>query len=104
MTDKNERRSACDKCGGPVLPSNDTTFVMAELYDDPIIIIAAQGRHFLPEGDCLGSPSRAQYIAGQPRDTRGYPYNPENEEPYRQAYARVQSRYGHQADRECPAL
>lgn len=43
---------------------------------------------------CEGSPSRAQYIEGQPRDSRApYAYRPEWEQRYRDAYAKAQADY-----------
>lgn len=50
------------------------------------------GRHLLPSKTCEGSPSRAQYLENQPRDTRPYPlgrpdYVEAREPRYREAYA-----------------
>jgi hypothetical protein len=85
----------CDKCGTPVPPANDATFVQAIKNHEPLIVLVAEPRHFLPiPGVCEGSPSRAQYIEGQPRDKR-YPYHPEDEKAWRDAYAEVQRHYGH---------
>lgn len=59
-------------------------------------------RHFLPVCDtagnvlCEGSPSRAQYIEGQPRDTRGYAYVEASEPIFRAAYAKAQEGYPYQ--------
>lgn len=56
------------------------------------MLVFAQSRHLLPvqEGGrvvCEGSPSRAQYLEGQPRDRRPqYAYDPKLEEPTRTAY------------------
>lgn len=54
-------------------------------------------RHLLPVVEdgkvvCEGSPSRAQYIEGQPRDPRGslYPYDETIEAQRRAAYASMQ--------------
>lgn len=33
----------------------------------------SEGRHLLPHGNCVGSPSRAQNVPDQPPDPRGYP-------------------------------
>lgn len=88
----------CDKCGLPVPFENDMTQVMAAtgLEGAELIPSLWYSRHFLPVVDedgtvvCKGSPSRAQYLEGQPRDTRGYPYYPELESVYRMAWAKVQ--------------
>lgn len=78
--------SICDKCGKAVAVTNDATRVWALATGDPLLILLCAPRHFLPEGDCPGSPSRAQYIEGQPRDTRGYPYDQNLEKAVRAAY------------------
>jgi hypothetical protein len=83
----------CDKCGKPVDPTNDAVELDIELHRAegdlfPIGLVIAQARHLLPVAGCPGSPSRAQYLEGQPRDPRGiYGYDPEHEEPIRKAYA-----------------
>ncbi len=82
--------ATCDKCGKPVPQNNDASFIEAILRNQPFFILFANGRHFLPTEDCEGSPSRAQYIEGQPRDTRGYEYDPAMEQKWRDAYARAQ--------------
>lgn len=79
----------CDKCGFPVHKSNDATWVESFAFSNPFVILAGGARHFLPEGLCPGSPSRAQYIEGQPRDPR-YPYDVQHEAAWRLGYARVQ--------------
>lgn len=87
--------SCCDKCGLPVHRKNDATFFYTILTGS-IIFAFATPRHLLPVTDedgkvlCEGSPSRAQYLEGQPRDTRGYEYRPEVEAEYRAAYAKMQ--------------
>lgn len=80
----------CDKCGKPVEYSNDASRLDALVTGCPEIVLFASARHLLPAGDCEGSPSRAQYIEGQPRDTRGYEYDPELELKIREAYAAMQ--------------
>lgn len=86
----------CDKCGREVPRDNDATFHAAIMTGDPLFSLMCVARHLLPvlEGDvkiCEGSPSRAQYLEGQPRDERGsYPYRQEQEAPYRAAYAKMQ--------------
>lgn len=87
----------CDKCGKPVPHNNDATIVSAVLYGGVLgamQIFGTRARRFLPTEDCEGSPSRAQYIEGQPRDTRGYDYEPEWEERVREAFEKVQAEYG----------
>lgn len=80
----------CDKCNQPVDPSNDATAVVAEAFNEPLLLFINGARHFLPTDSCPGSPSRAQYIEGQPRDTRGYPYDQTIESAMRRAYAEIQ--------------
>lgn len=89
--------SKCDKCGKEVPMNNDATVVDSVLYGAPVIVFASRARHFLPTEDCEGSPSRAQYIEGQPRDTRGYAYLPEWEERVRAAFEAVQKEFGRRA-------
>lgn len=84
----------CDKCGKEVPQSNDATLLDAIVTDSPGRILFYQSRHFLPTEDCEGSPSRAQYIKGQPRDKRGYTYQPEWEQKYRDAYEQLQKKCG----------
>ncbi|MGV9001938.1 MAG: hypothetical protein ACOH18_03195 [Candidatus Saccharimonadaceae bacterium] len=87
--------STCDKCGTPVDITNDVTVLEAILTRNNFFLLAF-ARHLLPvvEGDrviCEGSPSRAQYLEGQPRDTRSdYPYYPGQEKVMREAYAELQ--------------
>lgn len=83
----------CDKCSTPVPSTNDAGLLDALLQREPILAFTLPPRHLLPveqdgETVCPGSPSRAQYLEGQPRDPR-YPYRPEAEAPYRQAYAEL---------------
>jgi hypothetical protein len=86
----------CDKCGRQVPANNNVVLFDVELGADSALIIYAQPRHLLPvkEGQtviCEGSPSRAQYLPGQPHDIRAqWPYRPECEELYREAYRRMQ--------------
>lgn len=90
---------ACDKCGLPVPAWNDAVEVEIRLPagNKTTLFLFAQSRHFLPVRDsdgkqlCEGSPSRAQYIAGQPKDSRGqYPYKQECEKPWREAFEEIQ--------------
>jgi len=102
--------SNCDKCGHLVAHNNDAmrldyVAIMQEKYGVDYVpgetdtwhdtaFLSHGGRHLLPlveDGKvvCEGSPSRAQYI-GQPLDRR-FPYRPDLECRYRNAYARLQS-------------
>lgn len=87
----------CDKCNTPVDPRNDATIIEAILSGCALIGFASQPRHFLPVKDkaghivCEGSPSRAQYIEGQPKDERGFGYHKEYEKLWRDAYQKTQS-------------
>ena len=79
----------CDKCGNNVRAINDATLVWAKVTGQSMLILVSQPRHFLPEGTCPGSASRAQYIKGQPRDTRGYEYDKALESKVRAAYKAI---------------
>ena len=85
----------CDKCGELVPAHNDIRHLEAVRNDNAIYLLA-KARHCLPvvrDGVtvCLGSPSRAQYIEGQPRDSRAaYPYILEDESSYREAWRQMQ--------------
>lgn len=81
----------CDKCGKPVDNDNDAVLIDLILTSNPMLI-GARPRHFLPTEDCVGSPSRAQYIEGQPLDDRGYGYYPEYENRIRDAYKEMCSK------------
>ena len=104
----------CDKCGQEIQPeynnlcvvvaitdaiNNDLQsdrytreYVGARLFNNP-------SRHFIPVHDdkgnllCEGSPSRAQFIDGQPRDTRGYEYTEELERVFRAAHTKAKEMY-----------
>ena len=90
------QRSAdvCDKCGRAVPYENDATVFDFKMGN--VGAMFATPRHFLPVVEngvvvCEGSPSRAQYIEGQPRDKRiSYQYKPECEAPFRAVYAEMQ--------------
>ncbi|MHA2264985.1 MAG: hypothetical protein ACXAEN_21540 [Candidatus Thorarchaeota archaeon] len=81
----------CDKCGDVVPWENDATIVESYFHGKAGAVFLSLSRHFLPTDKCEGSPSRAQYIEGQPRDTRDYPYNPKHESKWRSAYAQAQA-------------
>ena len=78
----------CDKCGEPVPHANDAVALDIFLGAGPGLI-TAQPRHLLPTDKCPGSPSRAQYLPGQPKDVR-YPYDDAAEPLVRAAYERLQ--------------
>lgn len=103
----------CDKCSCDIAKGNDALDLAIEVHTmrkygidykeeevDPWILTAYLGyasRHLLPvvEGGrvlCEGSPSRAEFLEGQPRDTRGFSYTIEDEVLYRAAFKRMQSR------------
>lgn len=97
---RSEKNLHCHKCALLVHPSNDATLLDYFLLkkEEPLragIIKHAQSRHLLPvmEGGrvvCEGSPSRAQYLEGQPRDGRNvYPFSPDRVGDFRQAYAEL---------------
>lgn len=81
----------CDKCGQAVAAANDAAQFDTILADNDWIPplsfcqVFVKHRHLLPTENCVGSPSRAQYIKGQPRATK-YPYVPENEINFRNAF------------------
>jgi hypothetical protein len=86
----------CDKCGREVPKNNDAVELDLLLDVSPLLYINnnPSARHLLPVKEkgkvvCEGSPSRAQYIKGQPRDTRGYPYIPNLEPKIREAYEQL---------------
>lgn len=79
----------CDKCGQVVNPDNDATIFWSFVVDDPTEILN-KPRHLLPTETCEGSPSRAQYLIGQPRDSRGYEYDEKEESLLRAAYEKYQ--------------
>lgn len=94
----------CEKCGKEVPRANDATILYALVQmnggsGDPEKDMSSVRKHLLPvfEGGtqvCEGSPSVAQYLEGQPRDTRdgmaGF-YDPATwEARYRAAYATLQ--------------
>jgi hypothetical protein len=84
----------CDKCNTEVKSNNDATILDAIINNNPESILFNHARHLLPVVEngviiCEGSPSRAQYIEGQKRDTRGYKYYPEYESVVREAYKKL---------------
>lgn len=99
---KKEYHSRCDKCGEVVYPWNDALeldIYAGFLHPAVKMTYPTLGRHLFPTEDCVGSPSRCQYLEGYPRDTRrnyegelAYPYRPDlknQEERYRMAYRMI---------------
>jgi len=89
----------CDKCGREVPDNNNAVRLDMVISGQSVAkltgFLLSQSRHILPvvEGGrvvCPGSPSRAQYLPGQPRDPR-YPYQQDMEAKYREAYAKIQN-------------
>lgn len=84
----------CEKCKGPVPAYNDAS-VLDEIMNRTATFktTPTEPCHLLPITEngvtvCEGSPSRAQYLEGQPRDTRRtYNYQPRHEARFRNAYA-----------------
>lgn len=89
----------CDKCGRTVPPGNDVVHLLAA-GGDPVVLLTNRSRHLLPvtqgtEVVCEGSPSLAQYLEGQPHDSRPqYAYKPEREPVVRKAYDFLQQQCG----------
>lgn len=87
----------CDKCGQSVEYKDD-----AMTLDIVLRALLAPGsatpatflvppRHLFPTANCPGSPSRAQYLKGQPRDSRPeYAYDERIEPFVREAYSKMQ--------------
>jgi len=89
----NLRPGVCDKCFQHVPSENDV--VVVEMYARASLgLIFVISRHFMPTESCQGSPSRAQYIEGQPRDGRGYSYDEKLEQRWRASYLLVQAIHG----------
>lgn len=84
----------CDKCHQPVNQDNDAALLDAIALDNPLYALATP-RHLLPVMDedgvvlCEGSPSRAQYLPNQPRDTRGYEWDEDLATKITDAYAKM---------------
>jgi hypothetical protein len=85
----------CDKCNHEVPSNNDATILDFYISGSEFSILGYQSRHLLPVIDsqgeviCEGSPSRAQYLKGQPRDKRGYKYDSKMESTIRIAYQKM---------------
>ena len=85
--------NVCDKCKTAV-PDDNNAVTLEAIRSGDLMYLLAYPRHLLPvvvDGVtvCTGSPSRAQYLEGQPRDTRGYGYYPELEASTREAYRQL---------------
>ncbi len=89
----------CDKCGRDVPPANDIAHLESIRQDVPLGWMTVQSRHFMPVEGCEGSPSRAQYIEGQPRDTR-FPYVETDEPGWRAAYRKLLEMFGDMPDED----
>lgn len=84
----------CDKCGQEVPPENDAVRLEMILNPGDFTLMVAQSRHLLPTDTCEGSPSRAQYLEGQPYDKRLlWRLRPELVKPIREAYRLLQEKY-----------
>jgi hypothetical protein len=83
----------CDKCGLPVAPEDDAVALDIELGIGGWWLIGCHPRHLFPNDHCPGSPSRAQYLPGQPRDARPeYAYDERSEPLVRAAWERMVAR------------
>lgn len=77
----------CDKCGLDVPLDNDASIFGTYTGElDPVVLLTISSRHLLPTKNCEGSPSRAQYLPGQKKDSRGYKLNPKVLLKYRNAF------------------
>ncbi len=85
----------CDKCGRLVrICDNAAHLDVYAGFASPAEILVTTPRHLIPIVEngvfiCEGSPSRAQYLDGQPRDVGDFPYDPALEALYREAYANM---------------
>jgi len=94
----------CDKCGQVVLREN-SMMLLQKLRGKIRVAGYNHDRHLLPVKEqvpCEGSPSRAQYIEGQPRDPRGiYGYFPAMEKSVREAYAKMMEEINKKTSKYC---
>lgn len=84
----------CDKCHLPV-PLGNNVIALMFVRSGTSVLGLDRYRHLLPVEAagkivCDGSPNRAQYLKGQPRDTRSNSYSAAQEAPTRVAYSRLQ--------------
>lgn len=84
----NINKFVCDKCGEEVAADNNAVNLEAiRTNGNDLFLIFAQPRHLIATDNCPGSPSRAQYLEGQPKDERTqWAYDEKYEESYREAY------------------
>ena len=82
----------CDKCGKKVDIKNSAKFFQHIVdygripdFNEGTFLMGPKDRHLLSVPGCEGSPSRAQYLEGQPRDGRTK-YDKSLEAKYRHAY------------------
>jgi hypothetical protein len=85
--------ATCDKCGKDVPLSNDAVALQSLIeygtLPDGFMILNYGSRHLLPVEGCEGSPSRAQFLEGQPRDERIDIYTSTLEAVTRAAYQKL---------------
>lgn len=93
------KKQICYRCRRHLdIKDNAVVIHLLAVGSDPSIPKKPALMHLLPiktwwgKVVCRGSPSRAQYIEGQKRDTRdGFRYNPTDEPRWRQAYELLQT-------------
>lgn len=83
----------CDKCNKPVPDHNDASMLDAIAFGIPGTVLFSRKRHLLSTDICQGSPSRAQYLPGEPKDLRGGEYYPEMEPLMRASHELMRARY-----------
>jgi hypothetical protein len=89
----------CDKCGKEVKKGNDAKLInvlvnIEEVGMGETLVSSLPSRHLLSVEGCEGTPSRAQYLKGQPRDTRSEfvsQFSPEFGEKVRRAYKLIKN-------------
>jgi hypothetical protein len=85
--------AACDKCGKDVPLNNDAVALQSLIeygtMPVPFMVLNYGSRHLLPVEGCEGSPSRAQFLEGQPRDARIDIYTSTLEAVTRAAYQKL---------------
>ena len=78
----------CEKCGRLVFPGEDAVLIEAVKNNDMLGLLEPTSLHLFPTKNCPGSPSRAQYFDGQPRDSR-HPYDIREKVWWNRAYNKV---------------
>lgn len=82
----------CDKCGEKVHYKEDALYLADILNPERLYLLFAGSRHLFATENCVGSPSRAQYLENQPKDERlQYAYQPHLEKRIREAYTTLQT-------------